>query len=390
MKNNTRKAYLTILLAIAVLPMTMVVCYKQCSGKPIKQIPFSYDKNYVEPLNGFTGYNNLEELKEIGKIRDPQVAFLECWEDEGGDFRRIRIKLKNKKVVEYDNRDGWLEIFKKAKYGSGAIADFLKTPANSSKIKMHPYGITLDMGKGDQILMLFGYQYATDPARLLTLIYIGKDQAEIIFNTYFTLFEIRENQGGYSLIGKRSSDGSYADPYEIAIKNGKLTFEKLSLQKVYEAQDPHIVLYDAIGWGYDKQSGEFNKMEIIEPIDTAYTKDQVVNIPFYGAWSPISKQIKLPNQSATIKKNTYYIILNSRLILLSTRDYENSFPSILGIYCILPLYPISLYNNYFSLQEILEDDTAYHLLGTRSNTEDPNKLYEITIDKSTMSPKLNW
>jgi hypothetical protein len=30
------------------------------------------------------------------------------------------------------------------------------------------------------------------------------------------------------------------------------------------------------------------------------------------------------------------------------------------------------------------------LLGTRENAEDRNKLYEITIDKSTMSPKLNW
>jgi hypothetical protein len=384
-----------------------LIVHKKCNSETSKSIPITYDKAYVEPLYGFDETDERFVKKEVvfkkvAEMESQPVDFYNCfgggWDGDPGDFRRIKVKLTRGHVVEYDNSPGWLEIFKKEEYSSGSIADFLKTPAKSSKIKMHPYGITLDMGKGDQILMLFGYQYGTDPARLLTLIYIGKDQAEMIFNRHFDVFEIREQQQGYSLIGRMRSVGNevmHADPYEITIKDGKLTLEKLPLQKVYEDQDPHITLYNSTDWTRNKQPGDFTRLEIAASPSSKDPENQIFDVAYYGdVWTPFSAPITIPADTATIKQTPYFIIIENavgRIIILNERNQRDTMAACITILRSAPYYPTSLYNHYFSLQEITEDDTAYHLLGTRKDAEDPNKIYEIIINKAAMSElRFNW
>lgn len=411
MKNNIRKTYLSIVL-ITLSVAVVILCYKQCDGKSVKQIPISYDKNDISPLDDFKNYEESISFKEHGmilkKVDRLGDSLAEAynltgengigWDDEGGEVKRIKIKLKSGRTVVYDNDNGgWLEIFKKEDY-SLPIADRIKIPEQSQKIQKHPYGITLDMDNGDQILMLFGYQYSTDPARLLTLIYIGKDQAEIIFNKHFNVFEIREQEQGYSLIGRLHSIDNeviHADPYEIAIKDGKLTFKQLPLQKLYEGQDPHIILHNSIGWSSNAQPGEFTRLEIVAPTDSKNQENQVFNVDYYGdLWTPFAIPIKLPANTTTIKQTSYFIILenpNGRIIILSRRNDKENTSARSTILRSAPSYPTSLYHGFFILQEITEDDTAYHLLGTRKNAEDPNKVYEITINKAAMSEvECNW
>ena len=386
-----RKNYfLGVLLLVSIL----LLLYKKCDGKTKQGISIVYDKTYVKPLKGFEGYKDVT-FKQIGEIKNPNAVFFHCWDTDPGDFKRIRLKPKSGKTIDYDNIDGWVDIYKREEGRQGSVLDGIKTPEQSKKIKKHPYGITLAMEGEDQLLMLFGYHYSSDPAGLLTLIYVGRNNAEVVFNKRFKLFDLRESEAGYSLIGRIGSEGSYSDSYEISIKDGKLSMEKLPLQKVYESQDPHIILYDAIGYGYNKQPGDFTRLELPER-QADISKDilgQVVNVVPYDVWTLMPAGIKLPTQTTTIKRTPYFIILGnegSKIALLSRRDCAESKATILTILRLLPFYPISLYNNYFSLKEILEDDKAYHLLGTRKNAKDPNKVYEITIDKSTMDKDLSW
>ncbi len=399
-------SYSLIISAAAAIGLTH---YEECSGKIRKPIPITYDKGYVKKLL------EVEEdspcwkergvvLKEVTDLRDSLCSMYHIsgeegigWNDEPGDFVRIAIKLKNGETVVYDNICGWVEILRQTKdYYSRVVINTLKLPAQSEKIGTCPYGIKLDVGKTDKILMLFGPNYASDVSGLLTLIYIGKDNAELIFNTEFRLFEIREQQGSYSLIGRLADCGAAGDPYEIAIKDGKLTVEKLPLQRVYESKDPHIILDKALGWGCnDNLPGDFTRLERSGLQETTQNEhlgiyDKIVNIDCYNdTWTLFPRHVKLPNHTTTIKRTPYFILLGSptsRTILLHgrTKDSDGGITPFFTIARLVPFDICSWRDHYFSLQEITEDDVAYHLVGTCQNRKGQPRVYEITINKSIM------
>jgi hypothetical protein len=201
---------------IPVLIILGLIIYQTCDGKNPKKASIRYDKAHVEKLRDFTGYKNLDKFKKVGEIADPQVAFLECWEGEAGDFRKVQLKLPNGRTVAYENSDGWIKFLERSEPLAITLADLIKIPEHSSKIQSHSYGVTLDMGEENRILILFGYPYAND-AGLLTLIYVSKDQAEIIFNKEVDVLEIAETTKGYRIVGELDPGkraGSAASPGE--------------------------------------------------------------------------------------------------------------------------------------------------------------------------------
>ncbi len=154
---------------IPVLIILGWIVYQTCDRNPLKKASIKYDKAHVKPLRDFTSYKNLDEFKKVGEIADPQVTFLECWEGEAGDFRKVQIKLQNGRTVEYVNSDGWIKFLERSEPLAITLTNLIKILEHFSKIKSHRYGVTLNMGEGNRILMLFGYPYAND-AGLLTLI----------------------------------------------------------------------------------------------------------------------------------------------------------------------------------------------------------------------------
>jgi hypothetical protein len=221
---------------LPVLIILGLIVYQTCHGKTLKKRTLTYDKAHVEKLRDFTDYKHLDEFNKVGEIESPPITFLECWEGEAGDFRKVQIKLQNGRTVVYENRDGWIKFTEPSEPLAITLADIVKIPENSSKIQAHRYGITLDMGKGKWILMLFGYPYAND-AGLLTLITVSKDHAEIIFNKEVDVVEIAETAQGYRLVGEldpgkiagnaASSVEFTSQRCEICVEDGKLTFKAL-------------------------------------------------------------------------------------------------------------------------------------------------------------------
>lgn len=228
-------------LLIPVLIILGLILYQTYDGEILQKAFIQYDKTHVASLRHFKGYRQLDAFKKVGQIESPQVTFLECWEDEAGDFRKVQLTLRNGDIVEYDNRDGWIKFTEPSEPLAIRLAELIKIPENSSKIHPHRYGVTLDMGKGNHILMLFGYPYAND-AGLLTLIEVRKNHAAIIFNKEMDVLEIVETAQGYRLVGELDP-GKIADkagnlikpftqPCEICIEHGTLSFKILQTDEL--------------------------------------------------------------------------------------------------------------------------------------------------------------
>ncbi len=197
-----------------------VVSYRNCSGKIKKSILITYDKQYVQELSKVEENHPYWKkygfvLKKVDELEDLLAEVYQITGENGigwsesspGDFVRINIKLRNGRIVQFDSLGGWLSNFEES--------DWIP---NSPKIKKHPYGITLDMGKGDKILILIG----ATPDVYLTLIYIGKDTAEVIFNKEIVaLLAIAETESGYRLKGQL-----YFDEYVSLEDRGMATILK--------------------------------------------------------------------------------------------------------------------------------------------------------------------
>ncbi|MCG8340194.1 MAG: hypothetical protein MI674_02850 [Cytophagales bacterium] len=210
------------------------------------------------------------------------------WENEPGDFEKIQIKLEKGGIVEFGYYDSWIKI-----------EDPIKLPEQSQRVKQTPYFFTLDMGEGKYIMVLAGYAYASMPG-YLTLIAVGQDTAEVIFNKQVDLLEIAETDQGYRLVGRLGVTGYGDNPCELLIEEGKLTFQPLSFKQVYESQDPPVVVYDCVGWGANNQPGDFTRLQI------RTTEGELQELDNYGVWGKVNEHIKLPVNSPKIKRHPYW------------------------------------------------------------------------------------
>jgi len=378
----------------------------------VKQVPIAYHKAYVEKLMGFEKYENLT-FKKIGEIQDPQVILLNCWENEGGDFRKVKIRLKNDAIVEYDNRGGWIKFLERSEPLSITLADYLKVPEHSQKIHKHLHGVTLDMQGEDKILILFGSLGGS--LGLLTLIYISPDAAEIIFNQEGRLLEILETEKGYRLLGQASlsqaaEGGSAYYTYpgqkcEILIEEDKLSFKEfpefnrdnLNLPIVYDQiyvdnlkndkipldNDGDVAKREKIGqintplaelynyssesWDYhtkqrwDATPGDFCRIELTLPSGVWVMLENLD-----GGWSKLTDIIKTTQNSAKINKHTYGITLDmgsdNRILILTGYKYTSE-PGLLTLLFVTPNSAGMVFNKKVELLEVIETENGYRLLG---------------------------
>jgi hypothetical protein len=412
---SMKKIYKYVLMLILPIALVSIVIH-YCKNR--HAIPFTYDAKNVDKLHKLSAESPYEKehgivLKKVDDLEDDLVAVYNFtgengigWNNDPGDFCRIKIKLPNGKIDSYDSGE-WLNIFKQIEdciYRP--IAETLVYPKESTKVKLRPYGITLDLQNGDKILILISYGYSSDPSALFTLIYIGQKTSEVIFNKHFDLYEIREEVGGYELLGVESVYGGCCEPYKITIKDNQLTYGEYELATVYEGkEDPRIILYNGIGYKRDRKEGEFTRIELPDLQDDV-SSEKIVPKQFFDVfprqtiWTPVPAGIKL-DQTQTVTITPYYLVLNQptgKVMLFFSDGEEEIPPPVLYTAKIVPFDPYHKSRCCFSLQEIVEDEEAYHLLGflpnpypyTREEENDPTKIYEITIDKATMSREVSW
>jgi hypothetical protein len=418
-----KKIYQDVLLSILVVGIAIASLIYDRIHKHL--LPIDYDKTHVEKLDGLNvnssgfkeeGYffskeeNWSDDLAEVFYFFNAQGI---AWENDPGDFCRIKIKLPNGKADSYDSSE-WLNIFKQIKNGvSRPKAETLVYPKESPNIKLRPYGITLNLKNGDKILALISYGYNSDPAALFTLIYIGKEKSELIFNKLFDLYEIRENESGYELLGVESVYAGCCEAYKITITDKALTYGLYPLEKVYEGkEDPKIILYNAIGYNPDRKEGEFTRIELPDLQDdvpsTHLVPKQFFDVfPRKTIWTPVPEGIKL-DKTQTVIATPYYLLLNQptgKIMLyfanneaFNEADATDLPPATFYTAKIVPFNPFSETRCCFTLLEIVEDEEAYHLRGllphpypyTRKEYNDPNQVYEIKVDKATMEDRPSW
>jgi len=176
------------------------------------------------------------EFEKIGAIDDPpaevyHAILCDSTSTSGdarlGDFSQLYLHFPSDLLISFENFDG----------GWVGPTDQIKLPHKPKKVKKHRYGITLDVGGGNRILILTGARYTSDLG-LLTLIFVGQDNAEMIFNKKVELLEVQETEKGFRLLGQlppkevgQESDGGVIKKSErqceLLIEEGKLTFKEL-------------------------------------------------------------------------------------------------------------------------------------------------------------------
>ena len=411
MRKIYKYAFLFIL-PIAIVSIVMHYCKNRHA--PV----IEYDKKHVEKLRGLD-YTGLV-LKRVTELEDDLVDVYQIvgengigWDTDPGDFRQIKIKFPNGKIDSYDSGE-WIGIFKQIETCIyRPIGETLVYPKESPNIKLRPYGITLDLKNGDKILALISYGYNCDPAALFTLIYIGQTTSELIFNKLFDLYEIRENESGYELLGVESVYAGSCQAYKITITDKALTYGLYPLEKVYEGkEDPKIILYNAIGYNPDRKEGEFTRIELPDLQDdvpsTHLVPKQFFDVfPRKTIWTPVPEGIKL-DKTQTVIATPYYLLLNQptgKIMLyfanseaFDEADAKDLPPATFYTAKIVPFNPFSETRCCFTLLEIVEDEEAYHLRGllphpypyTRKEHNDPNQVYEIKVDKATMEDRPSW
>jgi hypothetical protein len=428
-KHVKKHRYLFIIISTIAIG---IILYKNCKGKIQKPIPIAYDKQYVSELEKIKENHSYWKkhgfvLKKVDELEDSLAEVYQItgengigWNEEPGDFVRINIKLHNGRIVQFDSLGGWSSIFEES--------DWIP---NSPKVRIHPYGVTLDMGKGDQILILIG----DIPDIYLTLIYIGKDTAEIIFNKeIISLLAIKETEKGYRLKGQlyfdeyvsledRGMATSYPGrQYEIVIENNQLIFhelpkfdmnrlklpihfdkkqiESLASRKMpvdsngevstRKAMDGTIDILSATisNYWYDEDRtkrlhanpGDFCKIDFNLPSGVWVGMHNQE-----GGWVKPSPQIKLPQQSTKVIKHEYGIILDiggGNYILALTGYKYTQEPSFLTLICVTPDNADMVFNKKLELLEVQETAKGYRLLGKLPVVQEGRlgRLCEIAIE----------
>ena len=156
---------------------------KKITFKKINEVNIDVDKNQSNDL--ITLYN------------------CEGWESDPGDFRRILIKMDGGKNLEIKNMGGWIKV-----------------PEQFKEYYENPHLLLLNIGFTKPILVLFGYQYESEPG-YLTLVSINQDKAELIFNEKFEVLRILKtgDDERYKLIGIYKGKN-----YELFIEKNELRF----------------------------------------------------------------------------------------------------------------------------------------------------------------------
>ncbi|MCG8339872.1 MAG: hypothetical protein MI674_01155 [Cytophagales bacterium] len=146
------------------------------------------------------------------------------------------------------------------------------------------------------------------------------------------------------------------------IEEDKLTFQPLSFKQVYVAEDPPVVLDDGVGWGANKQLGDFTQLRI------SGTKEDIQKFDSYGVWNKVDEHIKLPVISPKIKKHLYYIVLDAgeeaSILVLCGRNYDGSGPNSLTLLRIGKTRVAPMCDQPLNLHEIIETERGYRLGGT--------------------------
>lgn len=433
------KKYNYFLIIISTIVMGLVL-YKNCSGKVKKTISITYDKKYVEELRKVNENSAFWKecgflLKKVDELEDSLAEVYNVtgengigWNEEPGDFVRINIKLRNGRIIQLDGLEGWLSIFEKS--------DWIP---NSPKIKKHPYGITLDMGKGDQILILIG----ASPSDFLTLIYIGKDTAEVIFNKAdLYLSGLLETEKGYLLQGELVDTGECMDwedrgittcpprqKWELFIENNQLSFHKLPafdenrLKLPIRFDEKQIEPLASRKAPVDSNVEVPARKEVDGTIDMLsatlcnywYDENRVkrlfatpgdfCKINFHlpsgvwvgilnkaGGWVKPNPQIKLPQQPTKVIKHEYGIILDigggNHILALTGYKYTQE-PSFLTLICVTPDNADMVFNKKVELLEVQETEKGHRLLGQlpAAQQDQAGRLCEICIEEGELRLK---
>lgn len=184
--------------------------------------------NHIEPYS--TPYT--KEVKTFSFSANStyyDMKLLNCvdCENEGGDFRAIRLYHEGKQILEFIDDEAWIMWTKGEEDWKHPFHEFKETDAHKFGTFTN-YCLIYPLKNQATAVLFEGYIWASQ-VPLLTIIVIKDNQAKVVFNQSWYANKINAFKGGFELDLINDFDEEYQNPHRLSTRSdGTMSLKRIS------------------------------------------------------------------------------------------------------------------------------------------------------------------
>lgn len=178
-------------------------------------------KSNIGNSTGITPYKEIGTVSFVANSRNYTLSVLNYngWENDGGDFRVIRLYNNGNLLLEFADAEAWRKPYREYSNNYSTLTD---------------YCIIYPMENDATALIFEGYPWSSQ-APLLTIIVIKDNDAKVVFNQSWVIESFIPHSKGFELIIEKeyleydNSNSQYLDRHRIyTTSDGTMKFEKVN------------------------------------------------------------------------------------------------------------------------------------------------------------------
>ena len=190
-------------------------------------------KSNIGNSTGITPYKEIGTVSFVANSRNYTLSVLNYngWENDGGDFRVIRLYENNQSILEFIDEEAWI--------GKKVEDEYQATPFSAYKddvVKHAVYNdhcIVYPLEDGVTALLFEGFSWSSQ-VPLLTIVVIKDGNAKVVFNQSWAVEAFNAHSKGFELIlidyfQEEYDNNWHPDRHRIyTTSDGTMRFEKVN------------------------------------------------------------------------------------------------------------------------------------------------------------------
>ena len=190
-------------------------------------------KSNIGNSTGITPYKEIGTVSFVANSRNYTLSVLNYngWENDGGDFRVIRLYENNQSILEFIDEEAWI--------GKKVEDEYQATPFSAYKddvVKHAVYNdhcIVYPLEDGVTALLFEGFSWSSQ-VPLLTIVVIKDGNAKVVFNQSWAVEAFNAHPKGFELIlidyfQEEYDNNWHPDRHRIyTTSDGTMRFEKVN------------------------------------------------------------------------------------------------------------------------------------------------------------------
>ena len=190
-------------------------------------------KSNIGNSTGITPYQEIGTVSFVANSKSYTLKVLNYngWENDGGDFRVIRLYENNQSILEFIDEEAWI--------GKKVEDEYQATPFSAYKddvVKHAVYNdhcIVYSLENGVTALLFEGFSWSSQ-VPLLTIVVIKDGNAKVVFNQSWAVEAFNAHSKGFELIlidyfQEEYDNNWHPDKHRIyTTSDGTMKFEKVN------------------------------------------------------------------------------------------------------------------------------------------------------------------